>query len=112
MYYKLEYTDNLPEGKAGQAKFWFIKIRPSYKDDIGLLNHEIEHVRQFWRYGLLVHQVLYPLSKQYRLKCEVEAYKIQLKYYTDDRTELFAEFICNNYSLNVEKEDVIKMLTY
>jgi len=108
MFYKLEYTDNLPAGRAGHAKFWFIKIIPEYKDDLGLINHEIYHVSEFWHNPL--YPILYTWIKSYRLRSEVGAYKVQLKYYDDDRTKMFAGFICDNYGLDVSKEDVIKML--
>jgi len=46
--YLLFYTDNVKEGSAGQANGPVIRIRPAYKDDKGLLFHEIEHVRHWW----------------------------------------------------------------
>jgi len=48
MFYSLLYTDKVPEGSAGYASMWFIRIRPEYKDDKGLLEHEICHVKNFW----------------------------------------------------------------
>jgi len=87
----------------------FIRIKEKYKNDLGLHKHEIQHVKQWYKtFGL--HSFLYIFSKTYRLKSEIEAYKEQLKYYPDNKIELFAEFICNNYNLNVKKEEIIKKL--
>lgn len=76
MIYSLKYTDNIKEGFGGYARAWFIRIRPKYINDEGILEHEKTHVHQFWRtlgfHGLLL------LSKKYRFKIEVEAYKKQL----------------------------------
>ena len=103
------YTDNLPENKAGVANAFVIRIRPKYKTDKGLLQHELVHVKQWFR-TFTLHSPLYMFSKSYRLKAELEAYREQLKYYEDDRTEMFAGFICNDYDLNVDKNTVIGML--
>ena len=107
MIYSLKYTDDLPAGFNGWAWLWHIKIRPAYSDDIGLLEHEKVHVKQFWRLGTL-HAYLYWLSKRYRLKCEVEAYREQLKYGGD--IDLFAKFISEKYDLKITIEDARRKL--
>lgn len=110
MIYSLEYTDNLPSAwMGGCASFWFIKIRPKYVNDQGLLAHELEHVRQWW-WLLFLHPILYKYNRKYRLNCEVEAYKKQLIFYPE-RTEYIAERICTLYDLRVAKDVVLKMLT-
>ena len=111
MIYSLKYTDeNMKEGQGGYAKFWFIRIRPKYKDDKGILAHELEHVKQFWRRGIYFHSLRYLLSKDYRLDCEVEAYKEQLKYApatTDPDTyrKMYAGFIAKGYNLKITTEE-------
>ena len=56
-----------------------ILIRPKYRDDVGLLKHELEHVKQgFATLGL--HIPLYLLSKRYRLWAEASAYKEQMRW--------------------------------
>ena len=62
------------------AKGCRIVIQPKYKDDKGLLKHELAHVKQWYRGGLLIHTLRYKRSRRYRLYCEVEAYKEQMKY--------------------------------
>lgn len=131
------YTDKVMKGFAGGTVLNFIRIRPEYKDDEGLLRHELVHVEQwaggfliallfglldFWVsdswLGLFVFTLIgtnmFPLSyfliKKIKLKAEVEAYKEQLKFYKDDRTNLFAGFISTKYGLNITKEEAIKLL--
>lgn len=77
--YLLIYTDNLPECSGGCANGPVVRIRNKYRDDKGIEMHEAEHVRQWWK-TLGLHSLLYLLSKKYRLKAEVEAYKEQLKW--------------------------------
>ena len=109
MFYKVFYTDKfIPATAAGATRLMFIFIRPKYKDDVGLLQHELKHVEQLYRNPL--HSYFYLLSKSYRLKCEVEAYKEQLKHYANDRTDLFAEFIAKYYNLNITQEEAKQLL--
>lgn len=109
MLFSLKYTDNVKSGFAGETKAWFIKIRPSYKDDAGLLEHEKIHVKQYWR-TLGFHALFYALSKAYRLRSEVEAYKKQLELSPSNGAK-FAQFIATKYRLNVTQEEAYDLLT-
>lgn len=110
MFYKVFYTDTIvPNNSAGCAIACFIFIRPNYKDDVGLFYHELTHVKQFYKNPLL-HGLLYSFSKSYRLKCEVEAYKEQLKYYDISKVDLFAGYIVNDYNLNITLEEAKNLL--
>lgn len=102
------YTDRfVPEKAAGCARGPFIFIRPKYKDDIGLLEHEKVHVRQWYRtFGL--HSFLYLFSEKYRLKSEVEAYRKQLEY--SDDIDLFAKYISEDYNINISIDEAKKLL--
>lgn len=106
--FKVIYTNDIPEGFAGTARLWFIKIRPSRKDDAGLLEHEKEHVRQFWRFSLF-HCLAYGRLDRYTLWCEVRAYRKQLEYSPGD-LEKYAGFICEKYGLNLTKEEAKALL--
>jgi len=116
MIYSLSYTDAMPsENVGGYAKAWFIRIRPRYKDDVGILEHEKIHVWQWWR-TLGFHSLFYLLSKKYRLNAEVEAYKEQLKFAPatsnpERYKDMYAGFIADNYGLDVSKGEVLKLLT-
>ena len=108
----ITYTDNLPEVMGGWAKFCFIKILNKYKDDIGLLNHELTHVKQFYRLGLF--HVFLTLLKKYRLKIELEAYKAQLLSYPEEDRErkilYFAKFLSERYNLDKTVDECYHLL--
>ena len=114
MIFSLKYTDDMPGNVGGYAKAWFIRIRPKYKDDKGIHNHELTHVSQFWRtFGF--HSLIYLLSKKYRLNAEVEAYKEQLKHTPasldpERYRDMYAGFICDDYGLDVSKGEVLERL--
>ena len=100
MLNKVFYTDNfIPARFSGITFGPFVFIRPSCKDDNGLLQHELTHVKQFWNNPLF--GLFYAFSKTDRLNYEAAAYREQLKYYPDDRTDIFAQFLVNNYNLNI-----------
>lgn len=114
MIYSLKYTDKMPEWKAGYSKAWFIRIRPAYKDDLGLLAHEEEHVRQWW-VTLGISSILYLLSRRYRLWAEVKAYKEQLRWYPaadhqDEARRAFAIRLANHYGLDITIGEAFEVL--
>ena len=99
MLSKIFYTNFLiPARFAGITIGPVVFIRPNYKDDVGLLNHELTHVKQFWKNPLM--GLLYQFNKKYRLRYEAEAYNTQLKY-ASGRLDLFAGFLVNNYNLQI-----------
>lgn len=131
------YTNKLMKGFAGGTTLNLIRIRPEYENDEGLLQHELVHVKQ-WAlpflisiiFGILYYILtdsliglfifsligcnIFPLSylliKKVKLKCEVQAYREQLKFYKDNKINLFAEFISRKYGLNVSKEEAFNLL--
>lgn len=106
------YTEfGIPATAAGCARGPIIFIRPKYKDDEGLYQHELVHVKQ-WVFSLGIHSLLYMVFDWYRMHMEADAYREQLKYYPDDRTEMFAEFLTQNYKLNITKDLAIKLLQH
>lgn len=102
-YYSLKFTESMEDGFGGKARMWKIKILDRYRNDVGLLEHEKFHVRQ-WYYamfatfvgaallywfahpgwgwlavlGPFVHGRIYR-NKYYRKWSESKAYRIQLK---------------------------------
>jgi len=97
------YTNRfIPKRFAGYTVGFVILIRPTYRDDLGLLEHEMFHVYQF-------------ISPRWwfksKLEWEVAAYKEQLKWYSDDRSHLFAGFISTKYGFNISEDDAYKLLT-
>ena len=103
------YVDSLPPNIGGVANGFIIRILKKYKDDVGILKHELLHVK-YWFFSLSLSSVLYSLSDKYKLWEEVQAYKEQLKHYPDDRTELFAEYISRYYNLAITKDEAEALL--
>ena len=108
MWLQVKITDDMLDWQAGCAWAWIVKIRPKYRDDAGLLAHELVHVRQWWRL-LILHPILYAWSKRYRLRCEVEAYREQLTYCSANR-DLFGYSIASRYGLEITAEEAAKLL--
>ena len=134
------YTDRFIPEKFGAVSFEPITlIRPKYKDDVGLHEHESMHAKQWLSLAAigpvcaaivylaqieqaqpyllavllvpsLFHGLLYKFLDKYRLICEVDAYKEQLKHYPDDRTELLAGFLASKYGLDIGHTTAIKLL--
>jgi hypothetical protein len=102
------YTDNLPPNVGGTAQGFLVKIRPKYKDDVGIHNHEYKHVNQWYKAlavwvaiialltiatyddlgyaiaplsiaGIGLHGLLYLFVRSYRLEAEAQAYAEQVK---------------------------------
>jgi hypothetical protein len=108
---KLEYVSN-DDADMGWAagKSWgpVIKIKEAYKDDEGLLQHEIVHSKQFYRTcGLW--SIFYRFISSWRYESEVEAYAVQLSYVEEpdiDRVaDLFAGFVVDRYNLDVKHNE-------
>lgn len=116
------YTDSnilIPKKFGAFTRGFFIFVRIKYKDDTALLEHELVHVRQFWRtFGLSL--LLYSLSKKYRLAAEVEAYQTQLQVHermdtlTSEEMDavrlLYADFISTKYRLDISTVDAYRLL--
>lgn len=75
----LFYTDRLPETVGGAVNGFVIRIRPRYRDDVGIHKHEELHVWQLWL-TLGIHPLLYRFVRPYRQWAEVAAYRRQMRY--------------------------------
>lgn len=84
-----------------------ILMNPAYKGDKGLMEHELVHVKQC-REGGLMHGLRMRFSKAYRFKCEVEAYKAQLKW--SGTIGRFAHYLATRYNLDVTYDQAFKAL--
>lgn len=98
----------VPKGFAAITLGPFIFIRPTRKGDVGLVEHEKVHVKQFWKScGLF--WVFYLLSKKARFKYEVEAYKVQAVY-NPEKIEMYADALATKYKIGVTKEEALQAL--
>jgi len=111
MLYWIYYTDGVPSGSAGCANGPVIRIRPAYKNDKGLLFHEIEHIRHWW-YSLGFSSILYLLSKRFRLWAEVKCYKVQLEYAADRdlARRTYALRLAAHYNLGISVSEALDAL--
>lgn len=100
------YVEDL--GKfAGRSYGFFISIVEKYKDDRGLLEHELQHCRQFYR-TFTLHGFLYRFISKYRYAMEIECYRIQLTFAKDYESALnhFANFLATRYKLYLNPNKV------
>lgn len=105
------WTDRfMPDWCGGKSFGVFCIIRPKYRKDEGLIQHELTHCRQFCRtFGS--HAIRYSLDEGYRLDAEVEAYRVQLSRYPTSRNAvLFATFIANRYSVDISIFEALRRL--
>ena len=86
-----------------------IFIRPEYRGDRGLLEHEKVHRRQ-WLRTLGLHSLLYLFVEDYRLQAEVEAFREQAKHYPDDRMPRFARLLASNYRIDITEDEALDAL--
>lgn len=124
----VKYTDRI-QGAYKIKMLPFIKMNSKYKDDVGLHQHEYEHVKQYFMLGIptaiitlllsnwvvaalvgvCTHDALYTFSSKYRQWSEVKAFKKQLKY--GGSIDIAAEKLSSDYGLMISKEEAIRLLS-
>lgn len=71
-------VQRLPGRIVGVCMGPFVLLRADYADDWPTVVHELEHCKQFWRGGAIVHLYRYLACPNYRLRSEIEAYQAEL----------------------------------
>lgn len=103
------FTNKVKEPFAGISYGPFIFIKKQFKTDVALLEHEITHAKQFYRYPIVA-PFLYKFWAKWRYKMELEAYKKQLEYTPNNMKvralNIFANFLATRYGLKIEVEQV------
>jgi hypothetical protein len=103
------YTERfMKDWQGAAARGPFVTIREKYRDNRGLLEHELFHSLQWWM-TLGLHSLLYLFVPKYRYWSEIWAYRRQLKY-SPGRERLYAGFVATHYNLKVTEEQVLKDL--
>ena len=105
------YKDSLVR-LAGRSFGVFIAIKEEHKNNEAILQHELVHCRQFYR-TLGFHGIMYHLSESYRLKAEIEAYKITIthKGYTNRlQSKWIVDTLKQNYKLDVSRQKIEELL--
>lgn len=74
----ITYTDDMRPEFGGSARAMFIRIRPKYAADLGILKHELAHVGLFWRTCGL--DFVLGRFRRYRLYDESRAYAEQMRW--------------------------------
>jgi len=95
----------------------WIFIHPDHCEERSLIEHELVHVRQFYR-TLGIHIILYEISSNYRLRSEVEAYRAQLAinlnnpdiYDIDCCMDSYAYALSTNYRLNITYNEALWLI--
>lgn len=89
-----------------------IVIQQKYKNDKGIFQHELTHIKQWYRGGLFIHSIRYKNNRTYRIQCEVEAYRNQMQYPDRNGHYLMVEeasekLLWDRYDLRITKEEAI-----
>ena len=97
----------MPERFAGYHIVDIVLIRPQYKDDQGLIQHELTHVKQNLR-TLFWSGIKQYWDKNHKLNRECEAYAVQLQYVPDKDYEVmktrFVNYMYTKYDLGMSKK--------
>ena len=126
----VKYTNKVP---AGNAKLFYVRINPRFKNDAGMHAHEYEHVKQWYAsvpiaallWLVLEHfapqyayffvaliplgfSAMYQFVKPFRYWTELKAFNAYLKEheYKPHLVEWAANAITNDYGLKVKLEKV------
>jgi hypothetical protein len=106
--------DRLPGRLIGLSMGVFVLIRSDFAADRPTIVHELEHCRQFWRGGLILHMARYYLSQRYRLRAEVEAFRAELDACCDlsrqGRLEESARVLAACYEIGMDEAACRRML--
>lgn len=134
-YYLVRYTDELAKGFGGLSQGPIIKLLSKYRDDVGLLEHEKMHVRQWYSvlaigllictllmllvspslwpmYGaaLFLHQMFYKCVRPYRRWCEVKAYRKQIEVGGYISNDFAVAAIVEKYDLGLSVDEARALL--
>lgn len=93
-----------------RALRYFIIVRPAFKDDKPLIAHEMVHIEQQKKYGIIRWGWKYIFDKEFRYQQELEAYRVQVKM-GGLTVAKAAEFLVNNYGLKLDMVQVKKDLS-
>ena len=106
------YVNWLPFSAGGLSVAVFVFLLEKYREDKGLVEHELEHVQQSYRGLFIFHTLLYLLYTPYRQWAEIKAYRRQLAYYGPEHSCDFAvRALTTKYRLPLTIGEARKLLT-
>ncbi|MGE8365975.1 hypothetical protein [Cupriavidus sp.] len=85
-----------------------VLVRPG--TSAALLAHEQTHARQFWRW-LGCNGLLYQVSRRWRLRLELEAYRAQLAVAGAPAALPLSADLASRYDLDITQEEAYRQLT-
>jgi len=107
--------DRMPGRLVGLSMGVFIVVRRDYLADRPTIIHELEHCKQFWRGGIVLHMLRYYASRSYRLKVEVEAFRAEIAACPaatlSDRIEDAARALSGGYHVGLDVASCRRLLT-
>ena len=76
-----------------------------------IINHDGSY-NTYYIYSVLaisstVYSLLYTLNDTFRFNAECMCYQVQCRYYDDDRSDLFADYVTKNYGTKFTKEQAL-----
>lgn len=74
----ITYTDDMEAARGGYALQWRVFIRPKYRDDEGIRQHELMHVRVWW--AALFRPWIDRTSRAFKLETEARAFAMQTRF--------------------------------
>lgn len=106
--------DRLPGRLVGLSLGLVVLVRRDYAADRPTMVHELEHCKQFWRGGVVVHMLRYYLDAGYRMRSEVQAFQAELLAChpdrRDDRLDEAARSLATGYHLGLDVDDCRELL--
>lgn len=106
----------LPGRIAGVSLGLLVVLRHDFCDDWPTVVHELEHCKQFWRGGAVLHLVRYLADPRYRLRSELSAYRAELAACRpgerQDRLYHSAHALANGYGLGIDSRTCRRLLEH
>jgi hypothetical protein len=108
-------VERMPGRLIGLSMGLFVIIRSDFAADRPTVIHELEHCKQFWRGGAIVHMARYYLSRSYRLKVELEAFQAEIAacepHNAAARLDEAARALSSGYRIERDTEACFALLT-
>jgi hypothetical protein len=108
-------VERMPGRLIGLSMGVFVIIRSDFAADRPTVIHELEHCKQFWRGGAIVHMARYYLSQAYRLRVEVEAFRAEIAacepHCAVARLDEAARALSSGYRIDRDTEACLALLT-
>ena len=98
----------IPAGFDGYTLGPLVLVRPG--TSAVLLVHEQTHARQFWRW-LGLNGLMYQVSRRWRLRLELEAYRAQLAVAGPPAALQLSAALASQYDLGITQEEAYRLLT-